>query len=73
MLQVWDEWHHTHPSDRGDSIVRQPWVICGDQVSLDRITELEGAGARVVPVPLDAEGQSLSNSRPGRLDKKLIK
>jgi 2,5-diamino-6-(ribosylamino)-4(3H)-pyrimidinone 5'-phosphate reductase len=73
MLKVWDEWHHTHPSDRGDSIVRQPWIICGDQVSLDRIAELEGAGARVIPVPLDPEGQFLSESRLGRLDQKLTK
>jgi len=57
-LKVWKEFNSTHPSDRGDRIVRQPWVICGDQVEQGRMAEAEEAGVKVIIVPLDDEGMS---------------
>jgi hypothetical protein len=56
-LQVWNDFTHTHPSDRGDNIVRQPWVICGEGVDEERIAEVEDAGAVVIRVELDADGE----------------
>jgi len=57
ILKVWNDFTNTHPSDRGDIIVRQPWVICGEGVSVERIAEVEDAGAIVIPVELDTEGE----------------
>jgi 2,5-diamino-6-(ribosylamino)-4(3H)-pyrimidinone 5'-phosphate reductase len=57
ILKVWNDFTNTHPSDRGDNIVKQPWVICGDGVDEGRIAEVEDAGAIVIPVELDAEGK----------------
>lgn len=57
ILKVWNQFTNTHPSDRGDNIVRQPWVICGEGVDGGRIAEVEDAGAVVIPVELDAEGE----------------
>lgn len=63
LLQVWNEFSHTHPSDRGDSIVRQPWVICGDKVDEGRIAEVEEAGAVVIRVQLDTAGKQATPFR----------
>jgi 2,5-diamino-6-(ribosylamino)-4(3H)-pyrimidinone 5'-phosphate reductase len=57
ILKVWNEFTNTHPSDRGDNIVKQPWVICGNGVGEERIAEVEDAGAVVIPVELDADGK----------------
>jgi hypothetical protein len=57
ILKVWNDFTNTHPSDRGDIIVKQPWVICGDGVGEGRIAEVEDAGAVVIPVPLGIEGE----------------
>jgi 2,5-diamino-6-(ribosylamino)-4(3H)-pyrimidinone 5'-phosphate reductase len=62
ILKVWNDFTNTHPSDRGDNIVRQPWVICGNGVEEERIAEVEDAGAVVIPVELDADGK-LHNSQ----------
>jgi len=57
ILKVWNEFTNTHPSDRGDNIVKQPWVICGEGVGEERIAEVKDAGAVVIQVELDAEGE----------------
>jgi 2,5-diamino-6-(ribosylamino)-4(3H)-pyrimidinone 5'-phosphate reductase len=56
ILKVWTDVRHLHPSDR-DSVVRQPWIICGDDVEEVRRVGVEEAGARVIAVPLDSEGE----------------
>jgi hypothetical protein len=68
ILSVWNEFQTLRPSDRGDSIVRQPYVVCGEEVPLDRIAEVEEAGARVIPVPLDPEGKLTSLTLGNRAD-----
>lgn len=55
ILKVWTDVQHFHPSDR-EVEVRQPWIICGNNVQESRREVLEEAGARVIAVPLDAEG-----------------
>lgn len=58
ILKAWTDHQHVHPSDRGDAIIRQPWILCGDNVEPGRIEQVEEAGAKVIAVPLDADGQS---------------
>ena len=57
ILKVWNDIQHLHPSDREDVVVRQPWIICGEDVEESRREIVEEAGARVIAVPLDAEGE----------------
>ena len=40
--------------------IRQPWIICGEDVSADKVQEVEAAGARVVQEPLDQAGTCCS-------------
>ncbi|KAK4684097.1 hypothetical protein P7C73_g6103, partial [Tremellales sp. Uapishka_1] len=49
------EWN-THKSSTLE-VVRQPWLICGEQVDSQRVKDVENAGARVVRVKLDANGE----------------
>lgn len=59
MLKAWNDHQHVHPSDRGGTIVRQPWLLCGDNVEPERIAQMEEAGAKVISVPLNSEGAAL--------------
>ncbi|WVQ95507.1 hypothetical protein IAU59_002604 [Kwoniella sp. CBS 9459] len=59
------EWNN-RPLDRGKK-VKQPWVICGDDVSSEKQKMVEDAGARVVPVPLDEQGHIPPSSLPAIL------
>lgn len=54
--RILNEWN-TKPALRGRTL-KQPWILCGSNVSSDRINEVQQAGARVVPVPLDSNGAS---------------
>jgi hypothetical protein len=67
-LKVWNEFSKTHPSDRGDSIVKQPWVICGEGVDEARIAEVEDAGVVVIPVELDKDGKLRPFHTEGQAD-----
>jgi 2,5-diamino-6-(ribosylamino)-4(3H)-pyrimidinone 5'-phosphate reductase len=58
LLTLWNEFNNIPAADRGDKVVRQPWVICGDHVDKGRISQVEQAGVKVIPVPLDDEGMS---------------
>ncbi|OCF31787.1 2,5-diamino-6-(ribosylamino)-4(3H)-pyrimidinone 5'-phosphate reductase [Kwoniella heveanensis BCC8398] len=62
ILAEWNE----RPLDRGKK-VKQPWIICGDDVSFGKMEEVESAGARVVPVPLDEKGHIPPSSLPAIL------
>ncbi|KAK1923065.1 dihydrofolate reductase-like domain-containing protein [Papiliotrema laurentii] len=45
-------------------VVRQPWILCGDTVDVKLVQQVEQAGARVIPVSLDAEGRIPPNALP---------
>lgn len=51
---------------RGQTL-KQPWILCGSNVPSERINEVEQAGARVVPVPLDSDGRIPPSSLPSIL------
>ncbi|WVF67943.1 hypothetical protein IAT40_002705 [Kwoniella sp. CBS 6097] len=59
------EWNN-RPLDRGKKL-KQPWIICGNNVSAEKKKEGEEAGARVVPVPLDGNGHIPPSSLPAIL------
>ncbi|WWC72526.1 uncharacterized protein I206_106488 [Kwoniella pini CBS 10737] len=63
--RILNEWN-TKPDQRGKTL-RQPWIICGDNVSSNRISEVENAGARVIPVKLDKYGYISPSSLPSIL------
>ncbi|WWC92235.1 uncharacterized protein L201_007189 [Kwoniella dendrophila CBS 6074] len=63
--RILNEWN-TKPDQRGRTI-RQPWIICGDQVSSERIRKVEDAGARVVQFKLDDNGHISPASLPSIL------
>lgn len=46
---------------RGQTL-KQPWILCGSNVPSERINEVEQAGARVVPVPLDSDGTFIATA-----------
>lgn len=52
LLQAWSNSRTT-----GDNLAKQPWLLCGKDVSPSRIQDIEAAGARVIPVDLDADGK----------------
>lgn len=55
--RILSEWN-THKF-QPDTKVRQPWIVCGDEgIDPERIRAVEDAGARVVQVPLAADGAS---------------
>ncbi|WRT70640.1 uncharacterized protein IL334_007638 [Kwoniella shivajii] len=60
--RILGEWN-TKVSERGRT-VRQPWIICGEDVSLKRKEQVEIAGGRVIPVPLDERGHISPSSLP---------
>nr|XP_018259659.1 2,5-diamino-6-(ribosylamino)-4(3H)-pyrimidinone 5'-phosphate reductase [Kwoniella dejecticola CBS 10117]OBR81817.1 2,5-diamino-6-(ribosylamino)-4(3H)-pyrimidinone 5'-phosphate reductase [Kwoniella dejecticola CBS 10117] len=60
--RILHEWN-TKPNQRGKTL-RQPWIICGDNVPPERIKLVEDAGARVVPVELDQNGHIPPSSLP---------
>ncbi|OWZ71644.1 hypothetical protein AYX14_02922 [Cryptococcus neoformans] len=63
--RILNEWN-TKPALRGRTL-KQPWILCGSNVSSDRINEVQQAGARVVPVPLDSNGRIPPSSLPSIL------
>nr|XP_019051138.1 2,5-diamino-6-(ribosylamino)-4(3H)-pyrimidinone 5'-phosphate reductase [Kwoniella bestiolae CBS 10118]OCF30068.1 2,5-diamino-6-(ribosylamino)-4(3H)-pyrimidinone 5'-phosphate reductase [Kwoniella bestiolae CBS 10118] len=63
--RILNEWN-TKPDQRGKTI-RQPWIICGDDVSPGRVKEVEDAGARVILVKLDEKGHIPPSSLPSIL------
>ncbi|KGB75445.2 2,5-diamino-6-(ribosylamino)-4(3H)-pyrimidinone 5'-phosphate reductase [Cryptococcus deuterogattii R265] len=63
--RILNEWN-TKPALRGRTL-KQPWILCGSNVSSERINEVEQAGARVVPLPLDSSGRIPPSSLPSIL------
>ncbi|WWD08437.1 hypothetical protein V865_006549 [Kwoniella europaea PYCC6329] len=63
--RILNEWN-TKPDQRGKTM-RQPWIICGENVPTERVREVEGAGARVVLVKLDDRAHIPPSSLPSIL------
>ncbi|WVQ85890.1 hypothetical protein IAT38_008058 [Cryptococcus sp. DSM 104549] len=69
--RILSEWN-TKPALRG-RVLKQPWVICGDNVSGEKVKEVEVAGARVVQVALNSKGHIPPSALPDILTQLELK